>query len=98
MIRKLFRTGRTLAASVPEECARALDLAEGDYLTVEVDAGARALLIWPAAIRAAAIPQAEFRRQLAAYLEAYGPALAALEAAAGAAPPTSNPADGEPQA
>ena len=95
MIRKLFRTGRTLATSIPDEFARALDLAEGDYLTVEVDTEARALLVWPAAVRATIIPQEEFRQQVAAYLDAYGPALAALEAAAGTAAPRDVPAPNE---
>lgn len=85
-IRKLFRTGRTLAVSVPEGAAQAVGLAEGDFVQVEADADARALLIWPAEMAERLLPAAEWRAQVAAYLAAYGPALAALDAAANAGP------------
>jgi antitoxin component of MazEF toxin-antitoxin module len=82
MIRKLYRTGRTLALGVPETLARAAGLAEGDYVVVEHDAATGALLVWPATLRERLGLRSAYLREVAEFLDAYGPALAALQAAA----------------
>jgi antitoxin component of MazEF toxin-antitoxin module len=42
MVRKLFRTGNSLAVAIPGAAAAALGVAEGDYVRVEHDAAAGA--------------------------------------------------------
>jgi antitoxin component of MazEF toxin-antitoxin module len=91
LIRKLFRTGRTLAVGVPQALAEAAALHEGDYVLWEHDAATGALLLWPAARRARLGLRSEYLREVAAFLDAYGPALAALQQAASAAPAPSAP-------
>lgn len=90
LIRKLFQTGRTLAVGVPAALARAAGLAEGDYVLWEHDAATGALLLWPMARRARLGLRSEYLREIAAFLDAYGPALAALQQASCAplSPPT----------
>ena len=79
MIRKLFRTGNSLAVGVPRDAASALGLGEGDYVEIECDDAAGALIIWPRAVYARTLPRPEYVRAVAAFLEDYGAALAALE-------------------
>ena len=79
MIRKLFRTGNTLAVSVPAAAVDALSVAEGDYVLVEHDAAAGALLVWPLAARERLGLGGDYVRTVAAFLRDYGDALAALE-------------------
>ena len=80
MLRKLFVTGRTLAIGVPEEAARQVGFAAGDYVDVEIDREAAALVIWPASHPVRQGVRDGYRAQVAAYLADYGPALAALQA------------------
>jgi antitoxin component of MazEF toxin-antitoxin module len=79
MLRKLFRAGNSLAVGVPRDMAGALGLGEGDYVEIECDGEAGALLIWPRAARARTLPRPEYVRAVAAFLQDYGDALAALE-------------------
>ena len=79
MLRKLFRAGNSLAVGVPRHMAGALELDEGDYVEIDCDRGAGALLIWPRAAHARALPRPEYVRAVAVFLQDYGPALAALE-------------------
>jgi antitoxin component of MazEF toxin-antitoxin module len=79
MLRKLFRAGNSLAVGVPRDMAGALGLGEGDYVEIECDGEAGALLIWPRAAHARTLPRPEYVRAVAAFLQDYGDALAALE-------------------
>ncbi len=80
MVRKLFRTGRSLCVGVPEAAAATLGLAEGDYVEVDWDPDAGALLIWPRDAYQKRVPQRAYVSAVAEFLRDYGPALAALEA------------------
>jgi hypothetical protein len=80
VIRKLFWTGNTLAVSVPQVSAAALGVAEGDYVLVEHDAAAGALLVWPLAARERLGVGSAYVGAVAAFVQDYGEALAALEA------------------
>jgi antitoxin component of MazEF toxin-antitoxin module len=79
MIRKLFRAGNSLAVGVPRDGASALGLGEGDYVEVECDSEAGALIIWPRAAYERNLPRPEYVRAVAAFLQEYGAALTALE-------------------
>jgi antitoxin component of MazEF toxin-antitoxin module len=79
MIRKLFRTGNTLAVGVPQTMADSLGLIASDYVEVEVDATAGALLVWPRAARARLGLSSDYVRTVAEFLRDYADALAALE-------------------
>jgi antitoxin component of MazEF toxin-antitoxin module len=80
MVRKLFRTGRSLCVGVPEAAAAALGLTEGEYVEVDWDSEAGALLIWPRDVFESRVPERAYLAAVAAFLQDYGPALAALEA------------------
>lgn len=77
MVRKLFRTGNSLVVSLPKEAISLLGLHEGSELEVEVDVDARRVLLSPAEPSAAGI-DAEFARQLDAFILQYGHALKSL--------------------
>ena len=79
MVRKLFRSGNSLVVGVPQAAAQAVGLAEGDYVDVEHDAAAGALLIWPRAAHQRLGLSSEYVRMVGAFLREYGEALAALE-------------------
>ena len=79
MVRKLFQTGNTLAVGVPREMATAVGLAEDDYVEVECDSAAGAIVIWPRTAYRHRLPRPEYVRAVAAFLSDYGAALAALE-------------------
>ena len=79
MVRKLFRTGNSLAVAVPQVAARALGLAEGDYVDVEHDAAAGALLIWPRAAHQRLALSSDYVRMVGEFIRDCGDALAALE-------------------
>ncbi|HEY7064705.1 MAG TPA: hypothetical protein VII06_24745 [Chloroflexota bacterium] len=83
MVRKLFRTGNSLAVAVPGDLAAALGLGEGDYVRIEQDAAAGALLLWPHVAYERVGVSSEYVRAVGDFLRDYGPALAALEQAAG---------------
>jgi antitoxin component of MazEF toxin-antitoxin module len=80
VVRKLFRTGNTLAVGVPRAMAEAVGLAEDDYVEVECDGAAGAIVVWPRAAYTRRLPRPEYVRAVAAFLYDYGAALAALEA------------------
>lgn len=81
MVRKLFRTGNTLAVSVPTAAVAALGLAAGDYVVVEQDTVAGALLVWPLRVRQRLGVSSEYVQTVAEFVRDYGDALAALEEA-----------------
>jgi antitoxin component of MazEF toxin-antitoxin module len=80
MIRKLFRTGNSLALSVPQAAADALGVAEGDFVHLEHDAAAGALVVWPLAAHQRLALGSAYVRTVADFLRDYGDALAALDA------------------
>jgi hypothetical protein len=80
MVRKLFRTGNSLAVAIPGAAAVALGMAEGDYVHVEHDAAAGALLLWPHTAHDRLGITSDYVRVVGEFLRDYGPALAALEA------------------
>jgi antitoxin component of MazEF toxin-antitoxin module len=79
MVRKLFRTGNSLAVAVPGQAAAALGLREGDYVEIECDPDAGALVIWPRVRcqRLGLTPASV--RLVGDLLRDYGEVLAALE-------------------
>jgi antitoxin component of MazEF toxin-antitoxin module len=79
MVRKLFRTGNSVAVAVPQVAAEALGLAEGDYVEVEHDAAAGALIIWPRSARERLALGSDYIRTVGEFIRDYGEALAALE-------------------
>ena len=80
MVRKLFRTGNSLCVGVPRAAAESLGLGDGDYVEVDWDGEAGALLVWPRDAYERRVPQRDYLETVAAFLRDYGPALAALEA------------------
>jgi antitoxin component of MazEF toxin-antitoxin module len=79
MLRKLFRAGNSLVVGVPRDMAGALGLGEGDYVEIECDSEAGALLIWPRAAYERILPRPEYVHAVAGFLQDYGAALVALE-------------------
>jgi antitoxin component of MazEF toxin-antitoxin module len=93
MVRKLFRAGNSVAVAIPGTALSALGLAEGDYVRLEHDAAAGALLLWPHTAHERLGLSSEYVRQIGEFLRDYGAALAALEAAdATPSPPDAAPA------
>jgi antitoxin component of MazEF toxin-antitoxin module len=87
MVRKLFRTGNSLAVAIPGAAAAALGMADGDYVHVEHDPAAGALLLWPHAAHERLAISSDYVRLVGEFLRDYGAALAALEQADAAASP-----------
>ncbi|HWP29168.1 MAG TPA: hypothetical protein VFB73_14160 [Chloroflexota bacterium] len=79
MVRKLFRTGNSLAVAVPGPAAAALDLHDGDYVEIECDPAAGALVIWPRALYQRLGLTPAYVRLVGDFLRDYGEVLAALE-------------------
>jgi len=77
MVRKLFRTGGNVVVSLPKEMLDALQLAEGEDASVELDAEHGRIVIAPSTTDAEAV-EAEFAKQVADFIERYRPALDAL--------------------
>jgi putative addiction module antidote len=78
MVRKVFRVGTSLVVSLPKESIQALGLQEGSEVSVEVNPEEREIIIKLAGSSLADIDEA-FARQVAGFIEAYRPALEALE-------------------
>ncbi len=97
MVRKLFRAGNSLAVAIPGAMAAALGLTAGNYVRLEHDATAGAVLLWPYQAHARRGVDSEYMRAVADFLRDYGPALAALEQAepTGLPTPESSSAAGE---
>lgn len=77
MVRKIFRTGNSVVVSLPKEMLDALDLTEGEAVSVELDAEGGRIVIAPAPAEAEGV-DAEFAAQVAEFIEEYRPALEAL--------------------
>ncbi len=79
MVRKLFHTGNSLAVGIPRAAADAVALQAGDYVEIECDADAGALLLWPRAARQRLGLTSQYVEMVADFLRDYGEALAALD-------------------
>lgn len=77
MIGKVFKTGDSLAVSLPGEAIELLELREGSELNVAVDADKGRIILSPLTLPTTDI-DATFARQLAEFIEQYRPALEAL--------------------
>ena len=79
MVRKLFRTGNSLAVAVPQRLAEALGVAAGDYVEVEHGAAAGVLLVWPYSRYQRLGLTSEYVQAVGDLVRDYAEALAALE-------------------
>lgn len=77
MVQKVFRTGDTLAVSLPNEAIELLGLYEGCEVDVVFAPETQEVQISPAGVATTGI-DAEFARQLDAFIAHYRPALVAL--------------------
>lgn len=77
MMRKIFRTGNSMVVSLPKEMLDTLKLAEGEAVSVELDADAGHIVIAPIPAGAEGV-DAKFAAQVADFIEQYWPALEAL--------------------
>jgi antitoxin component of MazEF toxin-antitoxin module len=80
MVRKLFQTGNSQAVGVPRAAADAVGLRAGDYVEVEWDADAGAILLWPRDARQRLGLTSQYVEMVGQFLRDYGDALAALDA------------------
>lgn len=77
MERKIFRTGNSMVVALPKQMLTALKLAEGNEVTVELDAERGQIVIAPVTDLAEGVDE-EFAKQVAEFIEQYRPALEAL--------------------
>ena len=79
MLRRLFRSGNSLAVAIPQVMAEAVGLEVGADVVVEHDAEAGAILIWPRAAWEQKGLSGDYVRLVGAFVRDYGDALKALE-------------------
>ena len=74
---KVFKTGNTIVIALPQEMLDALQIADGQEVSVELDMERRHIVIAPvtSAVDGA---DGEFARQVADFIDAYRPALEVL--------------------
>lgn len=77
MQRKIFRTGNTSVVSIPSDMLDALQLAEGEEVSIQLDKEHRRIVIAPPFVEADGV-DAQFAKQMADFIEQYRPALEAL--------------------
>jgi antitoxin MazE len=77
MPRKIFRTGNSMVVSLPPETLDFLQLKKGSEVSVELNRQRGEIIIAPLGRNLPGI-DAEFARQVAAFIEEYRPALEAL--------------------
>jgi antitoxin MazE len=77
MRRKVFRTGNSMVVSLPREAVDFLGLTEGSEVSVELDREQRQLVLAPVVEGSGGV-DAEFARQVSAFIERYRPALEEL--------------------
>ncbi len=77
MTRKILRTGFNVVVSLPKEMLEALQLAEGEEVSVELDEENGHIVISPIDTEAEGV-DVEFAKQVAKFIEEYSPALEAL--------------------
>lgn len=76
-MRRIFRSGNSLVVALPAEVLSRFKLKEGSGVSVEVDEEHGGILVSPAEPELAGV-DAEFGRQLDAFIERYRPALERL--------------------
>jgi antitoxin MazE len=78
-VRKIFKTGNSIAISLPREALEFLGIQEGTAVTVELDREHRKIVIAPidVLIVTAGVDE-EFAHQVKEFIEQYRPALEAL--------------------
>ncbi|HHH41133.1 MAG TPA: AbrB/MazE/SpoVT family DNA-binding domain-containing protein [Chloroflexi bacterium] len=77
MPHKVFRTGDSIAVSLPKDALDFLGLTEGAEVSVKLDRDRRQIIIAPIGERPAGVDE-EFARQVAEFIEQYRSALEAL--------------------
>lgn len=77
MTRKIFRSGNSLAVTLPPDAMSKIGLAEGSEVEVELDPATGSLVMTPADRHLADIDP-DFARHLAEFVERYRPALESL--------------------
>ena len=76
MIRKIFKTGNSTVISLPKEYLDALDIGQGQEVSVELDRENHQLVIRPSEQPLASVGiDAEFATLVAEFIEKYKPAL-----------------------
>jgi putative addiction module antidote len=77
MTRKIFRSGNSLAVTLPPDAMSKMGLSEGSEVDIDLDTERGVLLVTPSDRHLADIDP-EFARHLAEFVERYRPALEAL--------------------
>lgn len=77
MTRKVFRSGNSLAVTLPPDAMKRFGIIEGSEVEVTEDEEHGGILVTPAAVDLAGIDP-EFARHVAEFVERYRPALEAL--------------------
>jgi len=76
MLRKIFKTGNSTVISLPKEYLDALDIGQGQEVSVELDRENQQLVIRPAEQPLASVGiDEEFANLVAEFIEKYKPAL-----------------------
>jgi putative addiction module antidote len=75
--RKIFKTGNSLAVTLPPDLIHNLGLREGSFVTVEPDPERGGILIAPATIDVSSV-DAAFAERVNGFIERYRPALERL--------------------
>lgn len=78
MTRKVFRSGNSLAVTLPPDAMARFGIGEGSEVAVEEDAEHGGILITPTALDLAAGIDPEFVKLVDEFIEQYRPALEAL--------------------
>ena len=78
MLRKLFRTGKSIVISIPNAILDELQLSEGEYVSVELDSKQRQIVISPVEKSLAVGVNESFAKQVDEFIKEYRPALKAL--------------------
>lgn len=78
MERKLFKSGNSVVIALPKETIEFLGLADGDYVSVDLDQESRKIVIAPAQHESISGVDAEFAQQVSKFIDEYRQALEAL--------------------
>jgi putative addiction module antidote len=78
MLRKIFRTGNSLVVSLPRDILAALQISEGEDVSVKLDSQQRQIVISPVEKAIPTGVDEVFVRQVDDFVEKYGFALDAL--------------------
>lgn len=78
MTRKVFRSGNSLAVTLPPDAMARLGIGEGSEVAVEEDVEHGGILITPTSMDLAPGITPEFAKQVADFVERYRPALEEL--------------------